>query len=327
MKAVITGSNGFIGSTLVDRLVNQGHDVTCLVRPASGVRESGPHFKREPIDFSRPETLENSSTLREADVVFHVGGVTKALTMEAFRAGNVAPTRLLLNTLGKVNPGLNRFVLVSSQAAAGPASSANAPMTEALPARPVDSYGQSKWEAEKLFSPSLPFPYTIVRPAAVYGPRDADFLQLFKQLKSRIGIYPGNRDSLLSTIHVDDLVSGIISAASNPGARHQTYYLTHEIAIPWSEVYRTIGNALERIYLEINVPFGVVALAARFGDLFSRLTGRVSILNSNKIDMAKPRYWICSSEKAVDEIGFSPQIPLNEGMQQTLEWYKEAGWI
>ena len=327
MKAVITGSNGFIGSTLVQQLSGLGHEVRCLTRPSSVAKSSNPKVRRFAIDFEQPETLASCGALDDADIVFHVAGVTKALTLKAFRAGNVAPTRVLLDTIERINPGLKRFVLVSSQAAAGPASSVDVPMTESMPANPVEDYGRSKFEAERLLEQSYSFPWTIVRPAAVYGPRDVDFLQLFKQLRLGLGIYPGNRDSYVAIVHVDDLVDGILLAATSESSRNQTYFLTHEVAVPWPEIYRAIGAAWGRNIREISVPLGAVSLAGRLGDAYSKLTGRVSVLNSKKIDLARPRYWICSPQKARTDFGFAPKTPLHAGLRDTLAWYKKEQWI
>ena len=326
MKAVITGSNGFIGSCLTRRLVAAGHEVRCLIRPSSSVRGDDANVTRIPIDFSNPSSLDKSGALDDADIVFHVGGVTKALSIDAFRAGNVAPTRALLDAVQRVNPQLKRFVLISSQAAAGPANSERDPMTENTPPAPVEDYGRSKWEAEQLVA-SYSSNFTIIRPAAVYGPRDVDFFQLFKQLRTGLGIFPGNRDSFVSTIHVDDLVDGILLAAESPNSLHQTYYLTNEVAVSWQTIYQYIGEAWGRNIREINVPFGIIVLAGRLGDVFSKLTGKVSVLNSKKIDLARPRFWICTSEKAATEFGFDPKIPVQAGLKQTLTWYQQANWL
>lgn len=327
MKTVVTGSSGFIGSNLVDRLVQLGHEVSCLVRPSSKTGSANPNARQIPIDFSSPDSLDHSNALREADVVFHVGGVTKALTFEDFRAGNVEPTRLLLDTLKRVNPGLTRFVLVSSLAAAGPANALDTPLTEAFPAAPIEHYGRSKREAELLLDAAAAFPYTIIRPATVYGPRDVDFLQLFKHLRRGLGLYPGIRHNFMSTIHVHDLVEEMIRASCLSSTRNQTYFMTNEVAVSWPEIYQEIGRALNRKYWEISVPLEIVGLAGRLGDVYSKLTGRISVLNTNKIDMARPRYWICSSAKAIADFGFDPRIPLQRGLEDTLSWYEKAGWL
>jgi nucleoside-diphosphate-sugar epimerase len=173
----------------------------------------------------------------------------------------------------------------------------------------------------------LPFAYTIIRPSAVYGPRDVDFLALFKQLKSGLGIYPGNRDSYVSAIYVEDLVNGILEAALHESASNQTYFLTREISLTWQHIYHIMADIWKNKLREINLPFGLVVVAGHLGDLYSKVTGRVTVMNSKKIDLARPRYWVCSAEKAMTDFGFSPQTKIEQGLQQTFNWYKTAGWL
>ena len=327
MNAVITGSNGFIGSSLVENLLAEGADVRCLVR--SKPRSEAPDkAKRYVIDYASEKSIINSGALDNADVIFHVAGVTKHLTLEGFRKGNVMPTQNLLEAAKKQAPLLKRFVLISSQAAAGPALHLKQPITEQTPPKPIEEYGLSKLEAENLLrNGDHPFSYTIIRPPAVYGPRDVDFLPLFKQIGAGRGIYPGNKHSYISLIHVQDLVDGILRAATSPSAENQTYFLTNEETITWQQVYQTISKVLGKSIWELNIPLPLIAFAARLGDLYSKLTGTISILNSKKIELAKPKLWICTADKAKQEFNFTPTIPMMEGMATTFEWYKKQGWV
>ena len=327
MNAVITGSNGFIGSTLVKKLLAERADIRCLIR-SRPKGQSHPGVKQYHIDYTNPQSIIDSGALENADIIFHVGGVTKHLTLEGFRTGNVMPTQTLIKAATQKTPALKRFVLISSQAAAGPATSLDHPVTEDMPPRPVEIYGQSKLEAENLLrDSSLPFPYTIIRPPSVYGPRDVDFLPLFKQIGAGRGIYPGNKHSYISIIHAQDLVNGIVKAASNPAAENQTYFLAHELTISWKQIYHVIARIMDQSMWELNIPFPLIAFAARFGDIYSKLTGTISILNSKKIELAKPKLWICSAEKAKKAFDFNPLIPIEEGMLKTLEWYQTQGWM
>ncbi len=333
MKYVITGSNGFIGSILTEKLQQPGSEVRCLVRAGSRRHDSErQHSEHAPIkfgiDYSSVDSLIESGALDDVDYVFHVAGVTKSLNLEGFRQGNVLPTKNLVQALLKLGTPLKRFVLISSQAAAGPARSEQAPIAESNAPTPAEDYGLSKLEAENLFRESnLPFPYTIIRPSAVYGPRDVDFLALFKQLKRGLGIYPGNRDSYLSVIHVHDLVEGIIQASSHDKAIDQTYFLTKEVSLAWHHIYRMISEIWGSQLLELNLPFGLMSLAGKFGDLYSKTTGQITMLNSKKIELSKPKYWVCTAEKAQYDFGFGPEIEIERGLQSTFEWYKEAGWL
>lgn len=328
MKPVITGSNGFIGSMLRNQLIAENADVRCLVRSNPGSQTRADGYTQYGINYHDEESLVSSGALDDATHLYHVAGVTKSLSLEGFRQGNVTPTRNLIRALQRVNPNLERFVLISSQAAAGPATSTQSPKTEADRAAPIEDYGQSKHEAEQLLTESaLPFPYTIIRPAAVYGPRDVDFLALFKQLKNGLGIYPGNRNSYVSTIYVDDLVKGIIDASRHASTGNSTYFLTNEVAVSWQQIYQHIATLWSSRLIEINLPIGIIAAVAKLGDLYSKATGNITVLNSKKIDLARPRYWVCSSAQATQDFGFSPETELASGLRKTFEWYKTSGWL
>ena len=148
MIAVVTGGGGFIGQNLVRRLLTEGHEVRCLVREggAGGAGVAAAH--RFIVQFDEPRTLLNTPALEGADVVFHLAAATKAVRPEAFFTANVTPTRHLLGaiTARRLTP---RFVFVSSQAAAGPATSREQPVDEHDVPRPVEAYGRSKLEAER----------------------------------------------------------------------------------------------------------------------------------------------------------------------------------
>lgn len=326
MIAVITGSNGFIGSALVKELIDNGDEVRCLIRKPEPPQDDG--VKRFVIDYMNPDQIVASGALDGADILYHVAGVTKALSLASFRAGNVKPTQNLLEAAARRCPALKRFVLISSQAASGPAKSLAQPVQESDDPAPVEDYGRSKLEAENLLrDQDHPFPYTIIRPAAVYGPRDADFLSLFKQLQKGVGIYPGNRDSYVALIHVDDLVKGIFEASQATSAENQVYYLTNEVAISWQEIYHTLSELLDKRIFELNVPFPIIALAGKIGDMVARFTGKVTVLNSKKIDLARPRYWTCTAEKAKAELNFQPAIAMRQGFKETIAWYRMEGWM
>ena len=331
MVVVVTGTNGFIGSRLVAELLNRGEDrpleVRALVRslPAGTPPGVTPYV----VDYQRPNTLAASGALEGAEYVIHLAGITKALTIDVFREGNVAPVDALMQAVRTVGAPIKRFVLVSSQAAAGPARGPGRPMTEADAPAPFDAYGISKQEAERrLIDQAGTIPFTIVRPSAVYGPRDVDFLTLFKQLRRGAGLYPANRDNRLATIFVDDLVSGLLKAAYSDAARDEVFFLTNEEDIGWPDVYRAMSDALQvPIRFEWEIPAPIVRAVGRLGDAVSRLTGSVSVINSQKVALGLTPYWTCTSEKARRLIGFSPATPLAAGLAETLAWYRRQGWL
>jgi nucleoside-diphosphate-sugar epimerase len=219
-------------------------------------------------------------------------------------------------------------VLVSSQAAAGPASDADAPMRESDRPRPVEAYGRSKLQAEQAvvrYRDSLPI--TIVRPSSVYGPGDRDFLNLFKQERNRVAVRVVPRDHALSLVYVDDLVRALLLAAEHPSAAGHTYFVADQAPVTWGELYDAVDTVLDNKPLAVRLPMPLLRVAARGGDIVSAVTGRPSLANRNKATLARQRWWLCDSARAREEIGWRAEVPLLDGLHRTYNWYVEARWL
>lgn len=306
----------------------EGAEVRLLARPESGAPQWSAdveaHVTRAITDFSDARALARNPLLDGADVVIHAAGVTRARSSSAFHVGNVLPTQALLGALA-MRGERPRFVLVSSQAATGPAPSLAQPVTERDAARPIEPYGVSKRRAEELVSASS-LPWTIVRPASVYGPRDTDFLALFRTATMGLMVYPGTHDSWLSLIHVRDCVAGILAAARHPRAEGHTFHLANRVPVRWTEVYAAVAQAVERRPRELALPGWLLRAAA---PLVERLTigDRPPLLTRQKARLAQPRFWICSSDAAASVLGVEPRTTLPGGMRETYLWYSEHGWL
>jgi nucleoside-diphosphate-sugar epimerase len=286
----------------------------------------------ERIGYWEADLLDDRS-VRESRIwegvthVFHLAGVTKGRTLAHFRAGNVFPTANVLAALAARSGVPPRVVLVSSQAAAGPASAADAPVREADRPVPVENYGRSKLQAEQAvarYRDSLPI--TIIRPSSVYGPRDRDFLKVFRQASSRVAVHAAPRDHSFSLVHVSDLVSALILAAEHPAAAGKTYFVG-DAPVTWRGLYHEVAQAASATPIQLQLPLVAVRIAAHAGDLLSTITGRVSLLNKNKAALARPRWWLCDASRARGELGWQPAMPLQRGVQETYLWYVTAGWL
>lgn len=324
MIAVVTGSNGFIGSHLVEALLEQGFYIRCLHFTNHGsTSKNRSRIEHYTIDYTDPHAIMETRALEDAEYVFHLAGVTKCLTMEEFRSGNVLPTKNLLQVLVKGKNQLKRIVYISSQAAAGPANTFDNPITEANIPEPIESYGQSKLEAERIvqaYADKIPF--TIIRPCAVYGPRDVDFLNVVRLIDNHLSIYPGYRDKYISIIYVTDLVNGILRAAQSSATVGKTYFLCADEPISWCSIHNTFANIANKYVIELSIPQFIVDLVCKAGDAYSRITGKYSLMNSQKIALSKPNYWICSSEQAKQDFGFVTRVSLKQGMEMVYRWYK-----
>jgi len=317
LNAVVTGSSGFVGSHLVERLLAEGMHVICLTRPTSD-----PAWIRHlPVEF-RP--WGDPQALAGADFVFHVAGLTRGRSAAEYLAANADSTRRLIEI---VPSGVQRFIYVSSIAAVGPNPTA-APMDETTAPHPYDFYGQSKRAAEGIvLEAAARIPVTIVRPPGIYGPRDTNLLSVFR-MAGRFGVVPtiGGGQKHLSLIHVHDLAEGLCRAALQFAAAGQTYFISGG-NYTMEEFAAALAVALGKPLRLLHLPALAARLAGEWGQLKWALTGKPQIVSRRKMrDHLQPR-WTCSWEKARLELGFEPRLSLEEGLRQTAAWYREKGWL
>jgi len=325
MKALVTGSNGFIGSTLVEKLLQQGHQVTCLVRRQSNLT----WLQNLPVTYSYA-SLSSGEGLEQAvagmDWIFHLAGVTKARDRQGYVDGNVTITTRLLQAC-RSQPGLKKFVYVSSQAAAGP-SLAGIPLTEADAPHPISIYGECKLAAEKeVLSISGELPVVVLRPPSVYGPRDRDILVYFQNVNRGLVLVLGKGDQRISLVHVSDLVDGIVLAAEQPASNGQVFFLSGDGYYDWITIGREIARAMVKKTITIRTPFWLLHAVSWVGRAVAQVTGKPALLNADKVrEMVQPS-WMCSNQSAKQMLGFAPQYSLAQGVRQTGRWYRENGWL
>lgn len=320
MKVLVTGGTGFIGSHLAEALIKENFDVYCLVRNPEKIRFlKGLNVKILQADCSDKESLKKIKW--DFDYIFNLAGITKAKHPEEFFQSNYIGTKNLIETVAELNPTIKRFVHVSSLAAVGPCRD-GIPVDEKTEPAPVSEYGKSKLLGEKaveFFKERLPV--TIIRPPAVYGPRDSDFLTFFKMIKTGIVIYLV--EGLYSMIYIDDLVKGIILASKTASAAGETFFIAESNPYSTEEIIRIISESLSKKPLKIKIP---EAFAELFIKLFQKID-KNSIINSDKLkELAQP-CWVCRTEKAEHLLGFKTKTTLKEGMRWTARWYKMNQWI
>jgi len=321
MKALVTGASGFIGSHLAEALLKRGYEVRCLVRNTSALKWlDGLEFILCRGDCTDPGSLREAA--KGVDYVFHLAGLTKARREEDFYHVNAKGTQHMAEAVLRENPSLKKFVFLSSQAAAGP-SIKGKPVKETDAPNPVSHYGKSKREGEEaVFRYADKFPVVIIRPSAVYGPRDRDLFLLFKLLRS--GFYPYWGESRYSLIYVDDLISGIIKAAESDCSGGKIYFLSDERPYTNNELISLISSIYGKKPLKLPVPRPLMSAVAVAGSLFK---GFPSIINRDKMRELSYRDWICDSSKAREELGFISKITLKEGIKWTADWYRIHRWL
>jgi nucleoside-diphosphate-sugar epimerase len=321
--ALVTGASGFIGGRLRDALLELGADVVALRRPASPEPRRGRSVVAEYAD--RAGLARVLGELRP-DVVFHVAGATKGVTYDDFRRANVMPTEHLLAALREAHPGVSRFVHVSSLAAYGP-SAPGRPHREDAPRRPVELYGESKLEAERAVEAmGDELPWTILRPGGVYGPGDADYLELFRPIERGLNVFFGNKGLSTSMVYVDDLVRATLAAATSPAARGKGYFVCDGAPISFGELQGLLVELSGRRVVTLDLPGFFVDVAALGGELLTRVDRRPRLFNRQKATMGR-HHWTCRHDALRDDVGYAPEVLLPDGLRRTLEWYRAHRWL
>lgn len=331
MKILVTGASGFIGSFIVEEALRQGMETWAAVRPSSSrkyLQDERIHFIN--LNLSSKEELISQLDGHEFDYVVHAAGATKCLHVDDFYRVNTEGTKNLADAIIALKMPIKRFVFVSSLSIFG-AIREKQPyqeITEHDTPKPNTAYGKSKLKAERyLDSLGIGFPYIILRPTGVYGPREKDYFLMAKSIKQHIDFSVGFKRQDITFVYVQDVVQAVVLAL-NHGKNGRKYFLSD------GEVYQseTFSDLLhhelgDTWLLRIKAPIWVLRLVTFFGEYIGRMTGKMSALNNDKYNILKQRNWRCDIEPAVDELGFHPRYKLKQGVKLAVEWYKKNGWL
>ncbi|MFC3173590.1 NAD-dependent epimerase/dehydratase family protein [Novosphingobium bradum] len=299
----ITGATGFVGQALIDRALAEGFTVRALAR-----REQ-PHRKGVAWvhgDLADPRAL--ARLMKRAEAVIHVAGVVNAPDREGFDAGNVAGTLSVVEAAKAA--GVGRFVFVSSLSAREPK---------------LSDYGASKARAEKLVRASG-LDWTIVRPPAIYGPRDREMLDLFRLARWRVLAMPP-RQGRASLIHVEDLARLLLALV--PAERRTA----HKVLEPddgrpggWShyEIARAIGWAVGRRPLVLHLPPAMLHRIARLDGWWRKAAAK---LTADRVSYMCHPDWVVSERARPPVRLWQPQVETRGGLKATADWYRAQGWL
>jgi nucleoside-diphosphate-sugar epimerase len=324
-KVLITGASGFVGYHLIEQALACGFQVYAAVRQSSsvdhlkGFKVSYTHLNYADVDGLRKEIVENGY-----DYIIHASGTTKAKSLKDYNLVNAEYSRNL--ALAAVGTQVKKFVFVSSLAAIGPLEDVNGRISATQQPKPVTSYGVSKLQAETYLKAIEGLPLLTIRPTAVYGPREKDIFILFSSINKGLEPYIGRFDQRLSFVYVKDLAAVILKALDST-LTHQSYNISDGRSYDRFALAKYAKNLLSKKTLKFYIPLVAVRFLASFLDMLYAKSSATPALNKEKLAELTAVNWICDIEKARMELGFTPEYNLEQGLSQTMQWYKANKWL
>lgn len=327
---LVTGASGFIGSFIVEESLSRGLEVWAAVRPTSSRKYlSDKRINFINLDLGDKAKLMEQLRGRKFSYVVHAAGVTKCADSRDFHRVNTCGTVNLAEALMEQDGAMERFVFVSSLSVMG-AERERRPYTEITATdtpRPNTAYGRSKLEAERRLREMEGLPLTVLRPTGVYGPRERDYFLMAQSINRHTDFSVGFKPQDITFIYVKDLVQAVFLALERePSALP---YLLSDGHIYSSRTFSDLlHRELGRPWLvRIKAPLWLLRIVTTAGELYGRLTGRVTALNSDKYNILRQRNWRCDISPAQRDLGFKPEYDLERGVKETIRWYKENGWL
>jgi nucleoside-diphosphate-sugar epimerase len=322
----VTGGTGFIGSHTVEQLIAEGYHVRCLIRPNQvNVR----WLQGLPVDFIQGDLMNLpslSNFLEDAEYIIHIAGITKAKHKNDFYPGNVATTNNLLLAASQLKH-LKKFCFISSLTAVGP-SPTGISLNETEHCHPITAYGESKRQAEcvcRNFSDKLPI--VIIRPPAVFGPRDTDILEIFKWVSRGFKPILGSSAKSLSLVYAPDLAQGIIRATLDTRTIGETYNIADPKIYAFSSVIDYLATLVHKRTIQVYLPKGLVYTMAALAQCTSFLNKGPAVLNIEKARDLLQTHWVADPRKIFEHIGFKTSTSMQDGIEKTYHWYKNSGWL
>ena len=326
MKILLTGASGFVGSHILDCLRARGLATVLLLRPTSSKQFIASHLPEVEL---RPGSIGDPESLRQAMAgithVIHCAGATRASRVSGFYEVNQAGTRNVVSAVNGQAGRVQRLVHISSLAAAGPALR-DTPAREGDPPHPVSEYGKSKLAGELEVRDLCRAEYVILRPPAVYGPRDAEFLRLFKAVKHHLLPKPGGAQAL-SLVFVPDLAETVVTCLTHPTAAGKTYFVAGREIVTAQSLGEEIASQMHARTLPLPLPTALLWPICLAREVLSRLTGKPSVLSLQKFAELRAPGWVCDPTRLERETGCACTTTLDRGVAQTLTWYQQHHWL
>ena len=324
MRALVTGGTGFIGSHLINHLLDDGDaEVYALVRDTKNLK----WLDGLDVHFLNGDLFSIPSLPTNIEYVFHIAGITKARKLADYYTVNQYGTASLFQSLRAQNISPKKIFFLSSTAAAGPSLDGN-PVKEDDEPHPVTAYGKSKLLGEKeALEFKEDFPLVIIRVGAVYGPRDEDFLSYFKTIKKGILLSLASRKRWYCLCYIKDLIHSFDLCIQKTLKSGEIINIADPQHVTWDECGKMAGEILGKKLLTIKFPLFLLKGAALVWEGAATLTNKASTFNRDKLKAIGQTSWFTEIKKAEQLLSFYPRFSLRVGLQETLKWYIDQGWL
>lgn len=333
-KILVTGASGFIGSFLVEGALERGFQVWAGVRRSS----SRAYLQDERIRFAELDLMDSDrlhaqlAHHKEAhggwDCIIHCAGVTKCLEKADFEMGNYWATRHFVEELMRLDMVPRQFIYLSSLSVFGPIHEKSyEPIRETDTPCPNTAYGVSKLHSEEYLQQLKDFPYVIFRPTGVYGPREKDYFLMVKSIRNHVDFAAGFRRQDITFVYVKDLVQAVYLAVEKHTVR-RSYFVSDGgvyASRTFSDLIRKeLGNPW---WIRFTCPLPVLYVLSAVIGTVCKWMRRTSTLNPDKYQIMKQRNWQCDIDPLKNELGYTPEYPLERGVKEIVAWYKKEGWL
>ncbi len=334
MKILITGASGFIGGFLVEAALQQGWEVWAGVRKTSDKHYlTQQELKFIDLNYTDVEVLTQQIKLHIAehgawDYVIHNAGITKCMDETDYYRINHLYTAHLIQALLLSGNKPSKFLYMSSMGAVGPGNDeTGAPLTLLDSPSPVSEYGRSKLMAEDYIRTQTDLPWIILRPTGVYGPRERDYYNLLKMINMGVNVSIGFKHQQLNFIYVKDLARVCILSLKSPHV-HKTWFVADGDIHTSKDFSKLLQLVLKKKkVITLRIPLSIVKGLSIFMDKLGRLTQKTYLLNADKYKVMKQRNWTCDITALEQELPFKATYNLQRGMEETVAWYVENGWL